>query len=536
MTKPFKNFLKAIGILFIIFIIVFVIIANIGRSITINLDFTESSLTMEQRIEDFEQLCDTLENGLPQLKMYDSKYEWNYESRKNTTLESIRNCTDDYEYYCIIRNFFKDIPSIHTNLAFLDSNSYLYNYFGYNTEYLLDAEINYHEAAAYWKELIKTERKKYLDCEHILFGYSDGDYYIISSDGKQYETELYIVNSINNISVNDYVINNSFAGKLFYDKENNCLFRQEFMLNTKYGEPVMVEMTDKNGKAVKKEFFYSILAENAYISGQYCKDTDSNETSDTSENTGMPESFYKYADKDTAYFNISSFRGTDGMLLKKSLAEASECKNIIIDVRGNSGGTVQYYIDYVFSELYAYNFSFEIKRYMYKNKYTDHILEFNFDSIFDIEQIDKKLYSVTEYYDAKCRSGEMQNIYILTDYTTCSAADSFAKIIQENDVGLIIGSNTGGEGATGSFYSAFLKNSGLFFTYNFSFTDESGENDNSIVGTVPNIYSAVTAENMVKASQIIENGENPYTYENRLKWDDVLIKTLELIKEKENTK
>ena len=79
MTKPFKNFLKAIGVLFIIFIIALVILANIGRGITIYLDFTESSLTMEQRIEDFEQLCDTLENGLPQLKMYDSKYEWNYE-------------------------------------------------------------------------------------------------------------------------------------------------------------------------------------------------------------------------------------------------------------------------------------------------------------------------------------------------------------------------------------------------------------------------------------------------------------------------
>lgn len=84
MTKPFKIFLKAIGALLILFIIALVILANIGRSITIYLDFTESSLTMEQRIEDFEQLCDTLENGLPQLKMYDSKYEWNYELRKNT--------------------------------------------------------------------------------------------------------------------------------------------------------------------------------------------------------------------------------------------------------------------------------------------------------------------------------------------------------------------------------------------------------------------------------------------------------------------
>lgn len=70
----------------------------------------------------------------------------------------------------------------------------------------------------------------------------------------------------------------------------------------------------------------------------------------------------------------------------------------------------------------------------------------------------------------------------------------------------------------------------------FSWIINNDGTDNSVYGTSPDIYSELSIENYIIQQELIDNGEDPYTYENRLKWDNVLIETLELIKEDENDK
>ena len=58
----------------------------------------------------------------------------------------------------------------------------------------------------------------------------------------------------------------------------------------------------------------------------------------------------------------------------------------------------------------------------------------------------------------------------------------------------------------------------------------------SVEGTPPDIYVQQPVEAYFKRERIKRSGEDPYTLENRLKWDNVLIKTLELINENDKGK
>lgn len=80
-----------------------------------------------------------------------------------------------------------------------------------------------------------------------------------------------------------------------------------------------------------------------------------------------------------------------------------------------------------------------------------------------------------------------------------------------------------------------LPQSRIAFSYYASYSN--GSSNNSLTGTAPEhyIYDA-DYEGYLLCNEMFKNGIDGNTYENRLKWDNVLIKTLELIKEDENDK
>ena len=145
-------------------------------------------------------------------------------------------------------------------------------------------------------------------------------------------------------------------------------------------------------------------------------------------------------------------------------------------------------------------------------------------------------YRMKEEINIKGGDAPKRDIYVLTGRNTISAADMFAEIAKEQENTLLIGSNTMGEGIFANYYMDILPNSKMVYLFIPSYAENTDGMDNSVYGTSPDIYSELSIENFIIQQELIENGEDPYTYENRLKWDNVLIKTLELIKEDENDK
>ena len=125
------------------------------------------------------------------------------------------------------------------------------------------------------------------------------------------------------------------------------------------------------------------------------------------------------------------------------------------------------------------------------------------------------------------KSEREYNIYVLVSHFSVSAADKFASIIKDHGLGTVIGVfNTGGE-AYGSPDIKVLKKSGLYFYYTpFKSLNRDGT-DNSVYGTSPDIYVTLNDEFFIKRDELLLQGEPYGTYENRLKWDGVLIRALE---------
>lgn len=80
-----------------------------------------------------------------------------------------------------------------------------------------------------------------------------------------------------------------------------------------------------------------------------------------------------------------------------------------------------------------------------------------------------------------------------------------------------------------NYYFSNLYTFAYLYTPSFSINAD-GEN-NAVYGTAPDIYKELTAKNYLLQCEIKESGQDPYTYENRLKWDNVLTETIEMIAE-----
>lgn len=217
----------------------------------------------------------------------------------------------------------------------------------------------------------------------------------------------------------------------------------------------------------------------------------------------------------------------------------SEYQNIIIDLRNNFGGDFDNVIKYLYPYLFSDDLEIKHTWYLPDTKYTQKIVS-DFQSY-------RTLALKESSYSAQNGLGETQSylvsereiilkgnadlqkehdIYVLISENTASAADKLAAILKDNTSAMLIGTNTAGEGRMSSFLVDYLSESGLLFAYMPELAFNSDDSNNAIFGTAPNIY--------VKASYPDEEtyvlaGEDPYTYENRLKWDAVLIETLEII-------
>lgn len=124
------------------------------------------------------------------------------------------------------------------------------------------------------------------------------------------------------------------------------------------------------------------------------------------------------------------------------------------------------------------------------------------------------------------------HIFYLVGRKTASAADEYIAMIQENDLGTVIGTDTAGEGLGGSFVACMLENSGWVFNFYPCQAMNADGTNNAVIGTAPDIYKTQSVESFYRQRSFEEEGVNIGTYENRLKWDNVLLETLDIIKER----
>ena len=482
-------------------------------------------MTPEKRLADFEYACETIESSLHQLNDYEQLYNINYNELKAKYTELISGSENDAEFYYLMKSFLNAIPSVHTALIFPDENAYAQSG-GYNSAQQTKS-FGVKKQAEHFTSALAEEAYKYADAKFYLANYMDGKYYFLSDDA----AKIIEIDSINGQAPDLFITKIPSIFKIGYDHINSKPFYSAVIFNDKYGEKAAICGHYTDGTEVESELYYSLFA----------SDTISRTANDfenmkfKSGNTPDTDPYHLHIDseKNISYISIGSFSSAASEELKEKVVLAGQCENVIIDLRGNTGGISRTEINSLFVPLLRGNISFENTFNFDVNEFTEHITPKIADSdsvIKETIEINGNKGAFSEKYYVIGESETEHNLFVLVDYNTISAGDEAASLVKQYGLGTLIGNNTAGEGRTGSYLTAVLPNSRLVFNYNFGYNYIDESKDNSVYGTAPHIYVQNGIDEYIKKL----SQDNSLSFENRLKWDNVLIETLEIIKEKDN--
>ena len=502
-----------------------IIFPNTEYKISLN---TEAGMSSKQRVSDFKDMTEFIEKSVPFIYDYEELYGISFEDMKNYYVGLVGNAESDYEYYCLVQGFINNIPSGHMSMGYpnVDYVPMLY-------QHRTGDYPQFGQACGYWESTLQNECRKYYDKDYSLhaFYYLDGEYveseYTNSENNIPYRGARLL--SVNGVPADEFVKLCPLSGKLHYDFQNGKPFRESIIFNDMNGEECTVEYETESGEIISENAYYgtSSVVFN-YI--EYFRSID-NPSENAKENSDIEEAdipnIYSFFDEDrnAVYikFNDFSLGGSEAL---NFIRENDMPDNIIIDLRENGGGMAAVCHTFI-EELTARNFEYNTPIYVTpaESEYGEYTAkkakELPFETKF------KKLFKDirTEKFEGK--SEREYNIYVLVSHFSVSAADKFASIIKDHGLGTVIGVfNTGGE-AYGSPDIKVLKKSGLYFYYTpFKSLNRDGT-DNSVYGTSPDIYVTLNDEFFIKRDELLLQGEPYGTYENRLKWDGVLIRALE---------
>lgn len=493
----------------------------------------EVTLTAENKEEDFWYLYNSLKNGCPQ-----AGTKVNGKSvldRKDELLEVVKNTENNFEFYCAMHAIIASIPSCHTNIV---TNADMFKLFSeaFNAQNVILAE-NTNAYAAYWDGFYQENQVEPDISTHVEFFYVGGKY--IYSPAYSCLSEEYTGSelvSVNGIPADEYAVEKLYPSMLRYDACNKKWCRNRADFNTSSGEKAEVRIKRTDGTEETLDLYFSIPESSRFLMNYA--------------SVQSPEIYgecYSFEMHDgICYLKLNSFMDNSIYEIESKLAELDENVPLIIDVRDNGGGMTEKLTDYFYPLLY--NTPAEFGQHIYVKKhgeiskpiYSILWVLFNKVKIVNGKKIDAPIggyyYDMEDKRYAEGGDNSTRDIYILIGKNSFSATDMFARITKGKEGTLLIGTNTGGESSVSNYYMDILPNSRLAYLYTPSFSINADGENNAIYGTAPDIYKELTAENYLLRCEIEENGQDPYTYENRMKWDNVLTETIEMIKENENDK
>lgn len=493
----------------------------------------EVTLTAEDKEEDFLYLYNSLKKGCPQAGI-----KVNGKSvldRKNELLEIVKNTKNNLDFYCVMNSITANIPSCHTNIV---TNADMFKLFSeaFNAPNVILAE-NTASYAAYWDGFYQENQAEPDISTHVEFFYVGGKY--IYSPAYSCLSEEYTGSelvSVNGIPADEYAVEQLYPSMLRYDACNEKWCRNRADFNTVSGEKAEVRIKKSDETEEVLNLYFDITN-----SAKFLMNYASVQAPMTSE-----ECYSFEMHDDICYLKLNSFMDNSIYEIESKLAELDENVPLIIDVRDNGGGMTEKLTDYFYPLLY--NTPAEFGQHIYVKKhgeiskpiYSILWVLFNKVKIVNGKKIDVPIggyyYDMEDKRYAEGGGNPTRDIYILIGKNSFSATDMFARMAKGKDRTLLIGTNTGGESSVSNYYMDILPNSRLAYLYTPSFSINSDGENNAIYGTAPDIYKELTAENYLLRCEIEENGQDPYTYENRMKWDNMLTETIEMIKENENDK
>ncbi|MBQ8781107.1 MAG: S41 family peptidase [Oscillospiraceae bacterium] len=505
-------------------------------------DVTSIVLTQEEKLEEFDYICTVLNENMPSLSLFKERYGIDFNENYEKYRTAIENTKDNYEYYCTLNAIFNDIPSCHTWLYYPQYS----NYGRSANQFSFMGSFNLKNYTDYWKHYLHDTAVSTTSDNYFLARYYTGNsaYFIDDaygtpafSDGKY--TSAKIV-SVDDIPADEFIAYSLSNYDLFYDTLNSKAYRDTFIFSPdiSYGKKRAVKLELNDGTTEIIEAYCDPAVAVTSALGSYTREEIDNDDDG-------PEYFY-HVDKENniTYVDIHSLYDVEQEV--KELLQGIETNNIILDLRNNGGGYLNDFYECIYSPLFdesavsTHTYYVPYSRLNEKEYFSIHplvdIIRRKNDPIVFTEKPDLPVLNGTEKYaeystELKLTAGNThdRNICVLISNGTASSADALSCDIKEYTDATVIGQkSTIGEGRGSSFIELMLPESKLSMAYYPAIAFNPDGTNNSVYGTEPDIYISYSFEDDIILNDMLRNGEDPYTYENRLKWDNALLKAIEV--------
>lgn len=504
--------------------------ANEKNDVTV----TSVDLTDSQKLSDFDFLCQTIDESMAFKNEYELITEVNFDEYLEKYSEKILETETDFDFFALIYNLISNIPSAHTNVVSSYNQLCMSNI--YNTDNICGIK-NIDAYLDYWQKLSRENAEQLKDFEYYPFAYitSDGGKYLYNnSTNMPSRFNENIIIQVNGIDIDEYILSDIYNPGIYFDGINQKYYKSVliFSNNSKH-TPVELLLQNEKGETYTEtlytDFKYFIVPSvlNADLPAVESVSTESSYFFDDNKN-------------DLTYCFIKRIDSQNKEQVSQELKKSR--RNVIIDLRNNGGGNIfslKEALAPIINESTNYEYNWYIPattqniNAIYFCKLTDRISALMNKPYSTIMADGREMLLFTENMEVKSSAAKQHNVYVLIGPETCSAADRIANIFLNQTNAVVVGNNTSGEGLGGPAIMSVLPQSRIVFSYYASYPD--GNSTNSLLGTAPDhyIYDA-DYEGYLLCREMFKNGIDGNTYENRLKWDNVLIKTLEMIKEDEN--
>lgn len=228
------------------------------------------------------------------------------------------------------------------------------------------------------------------------------------------------------------------------------------------------------------------------------------------------------------YVKISNFsqEDLDIAILRNFFEENKEADNIIIDIRGNGGGSTwiwsQGIVAPLIDEMVSYEELWGVKSGKLNEYYWGGELPDNASAPLSKEEIREKFPDVNiveddsiKYvvytkvmYAAEKHCEFNGKLWLLVDEQDYSASDAFTTFCKNTKFATIIGKTTGGNGGGGEIQSIVLPNTGIVILYDAYMVFNSDGSCNGIHGEYPDIEIAEDEDALEVCLKAISESEN----------------------------
>ena len=228
------------------------------------------------------------------------------------------------------------------------------------------------------------------------------------------------------------------------------------------------------------------------------------------------------------YVKISNFsqEDLDIAILRNFFEENKEADNIIIDIRGNGGGSTWIWLQGIVSplidEMVSYEELWGVKSGKLNEYYWGGELPDNASAPLSKEEIREKFpdLNISEegsmkyvmyrkmIYAAEKHCGFKGKLWLLVDEQVYSASDAFTSFCKNTKFATIIGKTTAGNGGGGEIQCIVLPNTGIVILYDAYMAFNSDGSCNGIHGEHPDIEIAEDEDALEVCLKAIAESEN----------------------------